>query len=198
MSMALGLFVMNFTTQAFAETYTIQQDDTLWKIAKERQISVQSIQALNPAVNPLKLKVGQAIQMPESVSRTSHTLSSRSSNTLASRSANTGIPASYKKKLSVVASAYTASAEENGGWAGLDYFGNKLKLGTIAVDPSVIPMGSTVYITGYSSPHLPSKGMIAKASDMGGSVKGNRIDIFLPTKDAMDFGLQNIKVYVLD
>ncbi|WP_317891253.1 3D domain-containing protein [Paenibacillus oceani] len=104
------------------------------------------------------------------------------------------------KTIAAVASAYTGSAEENGGYAGLDYFGNTLKVGTIAVDPKVIPLGSTVYVTGYTFDGLPAGGMMAVASDTGGSIKGNRIDIFVPSsgEQAKLFGYQNVTVYVVD
>ncbi|WP_068773485.1 3D domain-containing protein [Paenibacillus sp. FJAT-26967] len=105
----------------------------------------------------------------------------------------------YKNMLNIKASAYSADPSENGGYAGLDYFGNKLKVGTIAVDPKVIPLGTTVYVTGYSFDGLPAKGMIAKATDIGGAIKGNRIDIFVPgSKEKVNnFGYQNVKVYIL-
>lgn len=104
------------------------------------------------------------------------------------------------KTIQAVASAYTGSAEENGGYAGLDYFGNTLKVGTIAVDPKVIPLGSTVYVTGYSFDGLPVGGMMAVASDTGGAIKGNRVDIFVPStgEQAKLFGYQNVTVYVVD
>jgi 3D (Asp-Asp-Asp) domain-containing protein len=104
------------------------------------------------------------------------------------------------KTIAAVASAYTGSAEENGGYAGLDYFGNTLKVGTIAVDPKVIPLGTTVYVTGYTFDGLPAGGMMAVASDTGGSIKGNRIDIFVPSsgEQAKLFGYQNVTVYVVD
>jgi len=41
-------------------------------------------------------------------------------------------------------------------------------LQTCAVDPSVIPLGSTIYVNGLT----------LKAVDVGGAVKGNKIDIF--------------------
>jgi 3D (Asp-Asp-Asp) domain-containing protein len=71
-----------------------------------------------------------------------------------------------------------------------------LKLGTIAVDPSVIPLGSTVYIKGYKHSGLPAQGMIAKATDTGGAIKGARVDIFIPG-DARSFGMQNVEIYIL-
>lgn len=45
---------------------------------------------------------------------------------------------------------------------------------TIAVDPSVIPIGATVYIEGIG---------LRVAQDTGGAVKGAKIDILLPTHD---------------
>jgi len=112
-------------------------------------------------------------------------------------------PAWYAPKIEqtieAVATAYSASAEENGRWGAVDYFGNPLQRGTIAVDPSVIPLGSTVYITGYKFDALPPGGMIAKATDIGGAVKGNRIDIFIPAspEKTKKFGIQKVKIYVL-
>jgi len=105
----------------------------------------------------------------------------------------------YKKVISMKATAYSGDASENGGWAGLDYFGNSLKLGTVAVDPNIIPLGSTVYITGYSASGLPVKGMMGKATDVGGAIKGNRIDIYIPGSNQLvqSFGIQNVQVYVM-
>lgn len=46
-------------------------------------------------------------------------------------------------------------------------------ISTIAVDPRVIPLGSLVYVDGYGK---------AIASDTGGAIKGNIIDVFLNSK----------------
>jgi 3D (Asp-Asp-Asp) domain-containing protein len=106
----------------------------------------------------------------------------------------------YSRLIPVKATAYTDAAEENGMWGAYDYYGNPLKLGTIAVDPAVIPMGSTVFVTGYSFNGLPAKGMIAKATDQGSAVQGKRVDIFVPTSqaDATKFGMQDVKVYIIE
>jgi 3D (Asp-Asp-Asp) domain-containing protein len=105
----------------------------------------------------------------------------------------------YSRLIPVKATAYTASAEENGLWGAFDFFGNPLELGTIAVDPDVIPMGSIVYVTGYSFNGLPVNGMIAKATDQGSSIRGKRVDIFIPTSraDASNFGMQDVKIYII-
>ncbi|WP_018755665.1 3D domain-containing protein [Paenibacillus terrigena] len=110
-----------------------------------------------------------------------------------------GEPTSYKKSLNVKATAYTAAASENGSWAGKDYFGNQLTHGTIAVDPDMIPLGTKVFVTGYSFNGLPAGGFVGRANDIGGSIKGNRIDIFVDTtqSSASKFGIQNVKVFVL-
>lgn len=106
----------------------------------------------------------------------------------------------YSEKLTVKATAYTAALEENGKWGAVDYFGNKLKVGTVAVDPKVIPLGTKMYITGYNYDGLPEGGMIAVASDIGGAIKGNKIDVFVPDSrsKAKTFGIQQLHVYIIE
>lgn len=59
----------------------------------------------------------------------------------------------------------------------------------IAVDPRVIPMGSTVYIEGYG---------YALAADRGGDIQGHVIDLLRPThQQAVNFGIKRLKVYLL-
>ncbi|MGN7760136.1 3D domain-containing protein [Paenibacillus sp. 22594] len=106
----------------------------------------------------------------------------------------------YGQVLQVKATAYSSAASENGKWGAVDYFGNPLKLGTIAVDPSVIPLGTKVLVTGYSHPGLPKQAFLATATDMGSAIKGNRIDIFIPGSQSFvaDFGFQYVQLYVIE
>ncbi|MNC24369.1 Cell wall-binding protein YocH precursor [compost metagenome] len=107
---------------------------------------------------------------------------------------------SYNKVLQVKATAYSSAISENGKWGAVDYFGNPLKLGTIAVDPSVIPLGTKVLVTGYSHPGLPKQAFVATATDMGSAIKGNRIDIFIPGSQSFvsEFGFQYVQLYMIE
>ena len=61
---------------------------------------------------------------------------------------------------------------------------------TIAVDPSVIPYGSKVYI--------PELDTVYTAEDCGSAIKGNRIDIFMSSESKCnEWGVKNITIYVL-
>jgi 3D (Asp-Asp-Asp) domain-containing protein len=110
-------------------------------------------------------------------------------------------PAWYAPKWGLIdtfhASAYSADPRENGGYGGIDYFGNPLEVGTVAVDPNVIPLGTTLYVEGYDHEGLPAGGMIAKATDTGSAIKGNRVDLFIPgsRNSILKFGFQQVKVY---
>ena len=60
----------------------------------------------------------------------------------------------------------------------------------IAVDPSVIPLGSTVYI--------PGQGTFI-AGDTGSAIKGNRIDVHMTDlNQALAFGRQSMEVQILN
>ena len=61
---------------------------------------------------------------------------------------------------------------------------------TVAVDKSVIPLGSILYVEGYG---------ILIAEDTGGDIKGNRLDIFVDMKEeAVKLGRKQAKVYILN
>lgn len=93
--------------------------------------------------------------------------------------------------LEMVATAYGTECGK------YDYLGNPVKLGTIAVDPSVISLGTKLYIEGYDFSGLPAGGFYGTATDIGGAIKGNRIDIYIPN-NAKAFGIQTVKVHIIE
>ncbi|WNQ13878.1 LysM peptidoglycan-binding domain-containing protein [Paenibacillus aurantius] len=183
------------------DTYRIKEGDTFWNLSKKLGVPLDALVKANAHLDPLNLYEGLVLTLP---AKGSAPVTSKVKAAAASSGSQvvtaSGQALSYKKAIPVTATAYSASAEENGKWGPVDYNGNPLKLGTIAVDPSVIPMGSKVYITGYTSNGLPAGGMIAYANDQGSAIKGSRIDIFMPgsREKVSEFGLQNVTVYVLD
>lgn len=88
--------------------------------------------------------------------------------------------------LQMVATAYTAGCS---GCSGYTATGYRAGHGIVAVDPSVIPLGTKLYIPGYG---------FAIAGDTGGAIVGHRIDLgFDSLGDAMEFGRRPVKVYTL-
>lgn len=102
--------------------------------------------------------------------------------------------------INLVATAYGPSLKDNYPYGPVDYFGNPLKAGDVAVDPKVIPLGTRLYVSGYKSSLLPAGGFYAVAVDTGGAIKGNRIDLFInaPDSQVLNFGIQNVKVTILN
>ena len=94
---------------------------------------------------------------------------------------------SYRMMKNMEATAYTL---EGGDGDGVTSIGLVPKHGIIAVDPDVIPYGTRVYIPGYG---------FAVAGDTGGSIVGNRIDLFMENHyDAISFGRRNVEMYILE
>lgn len=92
-----------------------------------------------------------------------------------------------RTRIDMVATAYTAYCSD--GCGGYTATGLRAGPGRVAVDPSVIPLGTHLYIPGYG---------FAVAADTGGAIRGNRIDLgFASTDDALRFGRQVITVYTL-
>ena len=114
-------------------------------------------------------------------------------NLAALTAAPAGAPEKYLRSLVATATAYAPGAHDNGPWGNKTYLGTQVRPGVIAVDPRVIPLGSRVYIQ-----YPDGSGEYAVAEDTGGAIKGNRIDIAKWTvKEANNFGMQKVKVYVI-
>lgn len=59
----------------------------------------------------------------------------------------------------------------------------------VAVDPNVIPLGTRLYVEGYGE---------AIASDTGGAIKGNIVDVHFPTyEQCVQWGRRQVKVTIL-
>lgn len=96
-------------------------------------------------------------------------------------------PSRSSRSLTMNASAYSAYDDGNGHYT---FNGSLVRKGLVAVDPRVIPLGTRLYIPGYGH---------AIADDIGGAIKGNRIDMaFGSHSEAINFGRQQVTVYILD
>ena len=91
------------------------------------------------------------------------------------------------RALYVSATAYSAFDPGNGNRTAT---GTPVRRGVIAVDPSVIPLGTRVFIPGYGE---------AVAEDIGHAISGNRIDIAFDTHaEALMFGRQELEIFIME
>ena len=68
--------------------------------------------------------------------------------------------------------------------------GHGVRRGIIAADPRVLKLGSRIVISGggYGGTYL--------VSDTGGKIKGNRLDIWMPScSEAKKFGRRKVQVF---
>ncbi len=102
-----------------------------------------------------------------------------------------GSEMAYTQVLRCRATAYTTQRQS---WK-LTATGTTARVGAIAVDPDVIPYGTRMFIV--SSDGSITYG-VATAEDCGGSIQGNRIDLFFDTYDeCIQFGVRDCDVYLL-
>lgn len=97
----------------------------------------------------------------------------------------------FTKAVEVSSTAYCPCAKCCGKYAnGYTHTGLPAKKGVIAVDPSVIPLGTRVYVDGYG---------YAVAADTGSAIKGTRIDVCFDThEEALKWGMKKVKVFLLE
>ena len=94
----------------------------------------------------------------------------------------------YKGVITCSASAYSIK--------GTTASGIPSQVGAVAVDPSVIPLGTRLYIECADGTWTYGN---AVAADTGGAIKGNKVDLYMETyQEAIKFGRRNAKVYILE
>lgn len=95
------------------------------------------------------------------------------------------------RTLSCLGTAYSCD-----GRPGVTATGTIVHIGTVAVDPKVIPLGSKMYIVSDDGKYVYG---FCTAEDTGGLIKGNRVDLYFnTTAECFQFGARRVTVYVLE
>ncbi len=155
-------------------TYIVQSGDTLSTIAQEFHTSVAVIADLNHIDNQNLINVGEQLAVP---------------------SPNIGLPQGSQAMVANL-TAYTDGFASTGKVPGDPGYGitstgqQAIQGLTVAVDPSVIPYGTPVFIPGVG---------LRLAEDTGGAIIGHHIDVFYNSdQTAIDFGVKRgVLVYLL-
>ncbi|HOB11863.1 MAG TPA: 3D domain-containing protein [Syntrophomonadaceae bacterium] len=89
----------------------------------------------------------------------------------------------FREARYMTASAYTYTGRRTA-------TGQQPAVGMVAVDPTVIPLGTRMYVEGYG---------YAVAADTGGSIRGNQLDLFMEERSqCINWGRRTVKVYILN
>ncbi|MGF9775685.1 LysM peptidoglycan-binding domain-containing protein [Priestia aryabhattai] len=196
--------------------HTVKRGDTLWSIGQHYGVTVEEIKEWNGLTSDLvfpgeqfKIKTAQAAQsqtasapVAKAAPQAQQSQTAQAQQEQAAQEQTQKEQAAQQqqqaaqqqasgKSMTVEATAYTANCA---GCSGTTATGVNLKSNpnqrVIAVDPSVIPLGSKVYVEGYGQ---------AVAADTGGAIKGNRIDVFVSSDNAaQDWGRRSVKITVID
>lgn len=103
---------------------------------------------------------------------------------------------SVSKVIICRATAYDGSYETLGKTNPKTCLGRTPTVGTVAVDPRVIPLGTRMYIETVDGSYVYGE---CFAGDTGGAIKGNRVDLFMASRaQALSFGSRQVRVYILD
>ena len=201
-----------FYKAAQPETYKVKEGDNLFRIALNHQIELEDLMEWNNlkdyTIHPgdeLILykdnsKEGKKTTVADASSTTTKvkqekTTKEKKAQTNTKTSKSTKVSSSPEpstgKEMTVTATAYTAYCE---GCSGTTAIGIDLRANPnqkeIAVDPNIIPLGSRVWVEGYGE---------AIAGDTGGAIKGNKIDVFIPSQNqALEWGRKKVKVKILN
>ena len=171
--------------------HLIERGDTLYALANRYEVTVLDLMNWNQLTSDLIITGNELVIYPtaEAVEVDQEKAAQTVQAVIKEEPAKKA--SSESKTLTMTATAYTAECD---GCSGITYTGLDLNkdrnMKVVAVDPSVIPLGTRVHVEGYGE---------AVAGDIGGAIKGNKIDIHVPTKDeAYSWGVREVTVTILE
>ncbi|MER1986635.1 MAG: 3D domain-containing protein [Solibacillus sp.] len=171
-----------FVSSASAESHTIKKGETIDDVAKRYSVTVKTLLELND-IEKKEAKTGYVLKLPKHITDTSKYKDKPKKKT------ESKAEEPKEKTYRMVATAYTAYCK---GCSGITKTGIDLRENpdakVVAVDPKVIPLGSKVWVEGYGN---------AVAGDIGGAIKGKKIDIHVKNKaTAYNWGRRTVTVKV--
>ena len=105
-----------------------------------------------------------------------------------------GVTMTYSEVMTCNSTAYYSGGDGGAAWT--TAVGAKVGIGTIAVDPTVIPYYTKMFIQTSNGSRVYGMGT---ALDCGGAIKGNIVDLWFPSfADCRSWGRRNVTVYILD
>ncbi|KGP91582.1 peptidoglycan-binding protein [Pontibacillus chungwhensis BH030062] len=180
------------TAPSNSSVYTIKPGDTLWGIGQQYNVSVNELKQWNNlssnmiySGNTLNVNGGNVATKEKS------TVASTQPSQPKTQEKQVQTQQKEQKTITMESTAYTAYCT---GCSGITRTGINLiqnpDMKVIAVDPNVIPLGTEVYVEGYGR---------AIAGDTGGAIKGNKIDVFIPSRsEALNWGRKTVDVTILN
>lgn len=174
---SMGLSEFNILTEG-----KYGEHGLVYEITYEDGIEISTKTILNEIIKPVVNEIIERGTIPEKIDQ------------------DTGEKFLYLKSIVMEATAYTLDPEECGGKEpgdpgyGITRSGLPAERGLIAVDPSVIPLFTKIYIETLDGRFI-DYGM-SLAADTGSAIIGNRIDLFMEDKtEALLWGRRDVKVY---
>lgn len=185
-------------------TYTVEEGDNLFRIALNNGMTLDELKSMNNLTEDIIFPgdvltisgedPGNAVVMANTFKVASVTPETPPETVQKEPAFNLSVsspPASDGTEMVVTATAYTAYCT---GCSGTTAYGIDLRSNpdqkVIAVDPTIIPLGTKVWVEGYGE---------AIAGDVGSAIKGNKIDVFIPSyAGAMEWGVKKVKIKIIN
>lgn len=186
------LSMTGFGVNTFADEidHTVTSSDTLSSISFEYFGDTSHINQIakdNGLNNPDLIFDGTVLKINTDDEGTTTEVSSESTETTETDASN------YSgQTLTMEATAYSSDPADTLGGGTVTATGQNLLENpmAVAVDPSVIPLGTRLYVEGYGE---------AIASDTGGAIQGNIIDVHFSTyEECIAWGRRTVQVTILD
>ena len=162
--------------------YAVKPGDTLSSIAAAFGVPVSALQSANSLGNSDFLGIGQLLSIPGATQPVAPQQPAAEAPAQERETSSRGAPQDGKSFIANI-TAYTIQ--------GRTAIGTRTRWGIVAVDPSLIPLGTKIRIDGFEDTFV--------AEDTGGGVRGNWVDIFFPNyADAIRFGIQSRRVTIVE